>query len=159
MYQNLLFVQSPDLQLQAFYNTPPGELYQAIAFDKLAATIARPRRSISGKGCKPWFDVKGGIALQVLKSYYQCSDAMLIELLNGNWQMQMFCGIQLLHGEQIKDKDIVSRWRSYLGQHLDIDKLQISCAQHWKPYMEHTHIGFCDATVYESYINYPVDPG
>jgi IS5 family transposase len=157
MYQNLLFEQSLDLQLQAFYNTPLGELYQAIPFDSLVCNIAKPRRAISGKGCKPWFEVKGGIALQILKSYYRCSDTMLIEMLNGNWQMQMFCGIRLVNGEQIKDKDIVSRWRSYLGTKLDIDKLQISCAVHWKPYMQHTHSGFCDATVYESYITYPTD--
>jgi hypothetical protein len=157
MYQNLLFEQSLDLQLEAFYNTPLGELYQAIPFDSLSSSIAKPRRAISGKGCKPWFDVKGGMALQILKSYYRCSDAMLIEMLNGNWQMQMFCGIRLGNGEQIKDKDIVSRWRSYLGTKLDIDKLQISCAVHWKPYMQHTHSGFCDATVYESYITYPTD--
>src|SRR4051812_34619206 len=82
---------------------------------------------------------------------------MLIEMLNGNWQMQMFCGIRLLKGEQIRDKNIVSRWRSYLGGKLDIDKLQISCVQHWKPYMQNTHSGFCDVTVYESYITYPTD--
>jgi transposase, IS5 family len=157
MYQNLLFEQSLDLQLEAFYNTAVGELYQAIPFDELARQIPKPRRAISGKGCKPWFDVKGGIALQILKSYYRCSDAMLIDMLNGNWQMQMFCGIQLRNAEQIKDKDIVSRWRTYLGAKLDIDKLQISCVQHWKPYMQNTHSGFCDATVYESYITYPTD--
>jgi transposase, IS5 family len=157
MYQNLLFEQTPDLQLQAFYNTPLGELYQAIPLDELARQVPKPQRAISSKGCKPWFDVKGGIALQILKSYYRCSDAMLIDMLNGNWQMQMFCGIRLLKGEQIKDKNIVSRWRSYLGEKLNIEKLQISCVQHWKPYMQNTHSGFCDATVYESYITYPTD--
>ena len=157
MYHILLFEQPADIQLQAFYNTPLGELYQAIPFESLAANIPMPRRSVSGKGCKPWFDVKGGIALQVLKSHYRCSDAMLIELLNGSWQMQMFCGIVLKSGEQIKDKDIVGRWRSYLGRHLDIDKLQISCVRQWKPYLQHTHSGFCDATVFESYITYPTD--
>jgi transposase, IS5 family len=69
----------------------------------------------------------------------------------------MFCGIQLSYGEQIKDKDIVGRWRSYLGQYLDIDKMQIPLVRHWKPFMQHTHAGFCDATVYESYIEYPTD--
>jgi transposase, IS5 family len=157
MYQNLLFEQSLELQLQAFCNTPLGELYQAIPFESLTKEIPKPRWAISGKGCKPWFDVKGGIALQILKSYYKCSDAMLIEMLNGNWEMQMFCGIYLRKGERIKDKDLVSRWRSYLGKHLKVDKLQVSCAQHWKPYMQHTHSGFCDATVYESYITYPTD--
>ena len=157
MYRNLLFEQPVDLQLQAFFNTPLGELYQAIPFDSFSQHIPQPKRAISGKGCKPWFDVKGGIALQILKSYYRCSDALLVEQLNGNWQMQFFCGIQLLHNEQIKDKDIVGRWRSYLGQHLDVDKLQMDCVLQWKPYMEHTHTCFTDATVYESYIEYPTD--
>jgi IS5 family transposase len=151
MYANLLFEQSFDIQLAAFYNTPIGQLYQAIAFDELSKQISKPRRAISNKGCKPWFDVKGGIALQILKSYYRCSDEQLIEHLNGNWQIQMFCGIRLKHGEQIKDKDIVGRWRSFLGENLNMDKLQMSCVQHWKPFMQHTHTGFCDATVFESY--------
>jgi IS5 family transposase len=157
MYQNLLFQQPVDVQLRAFYNTPLGELYQSIPFDSLSKHIPRAKRSVSGKGCSPWFDVKGGMGLQILKSYFRCSDALLVEQINGNWQMQMFCGIQLLPGEQIKDKDIVGRWRSYLGQYLDVDKMQISCVQHWKPFMQHTHVGFCDATVYESYIEYPTD--
>ena len=157
MYQNLLFQQPVDVQLRAFYSTPLGELYQAIPFDDLSKYIPKPKRSVSGKGCKPWFDVKGGIGLQILKSYFRCSDALLVEQINGNWQMQMFCGIQLLPNEQIKDEDIVGRWRSYLGQYLDVDKMQISCVRHWKPLMQHTHVGFCDATVYESYIEYPTD--
>jgi hypothetical protein len=157
MYRNLLFEHPDDIQLAAFYNTPLGELYQAIPFESLSKQVPLPRRSISDKGCKPWFDVKGGIALQILKSYYRCSDAMLVEQINGNWHMQMFCGIQLKGGEQIKDKDIVGRWRSFLSAKLDMDKLQMSCVQHWKPFMQHIHTGFCDATVYESYIEYPTD--
>jgi hypothetical protein len=43
-----------------------------------------------------------------------------------------------LHSEQIKDKDIAGRWRSYLGQYLDMDKLQMDCVAHWEPYMKHT---------------------
>jgi hypothetical protein len=157
MYHNLLFEHPYDVQLAAFYNTPLGELYQAIPFEALSKKVALPRHAIADKGCKPWFDVKGGIALQILKSYYRCSDAMLIEQLNGNWQMQLFCGIQLKHGEQIRDKDIAGRWRSFLSQKLDMDKLQMSCVQHWKAFIQHTHTGFCDATVYESYIEYPTD--
>jgi IS5 family transposase len=157
MYQNLLFEYPYDVQLAAFYNTPLGQLYQAIPFDALSKQMAAPRHAISDKGCRPWFDLKGGIALQILKSYCRCSDAMLIEQLNGNWQMQMFCGMLIKPGEQIKDKDIVGRWRSFLSGKLDIDKLQMSCVQHWKALMQHTHTGFCDATVFESYIEYPTD--
>ncbi|MBC7868443.1 MAG: transposase [Gloeobacteraceae cyanobacterium ES-bin-316] len=157
MYQNLLFEHPYDVQLTAFYNTPLGKLYQAIPFEAMSKQVPVPQRAISDKGCKPWLDVKGGIGLQILKSYYRCSDAMLVEQLNGNWQMQMFCGILLKPGEQIKDKDLVGRWRSFLSRKLDMDKLQMSCVQHWKPFMDHTHTGFCDATVYESYIEYPTD--
>jgi hypothetical protein len=102
-------------------------------------------------------DLKGGIALQILKSHLGCSDAMLVEHINGNWMMQMFCGIHLRGTEQIKDKDIVGRWRKYIGKHLDIDKLQLSCVEHWSPYIQSVQAGFCDATVYESYITYPTD--
>ena len=157
MYSNLLFEQSEDIQMLAFYNTPLGILYKAIPFEALSKQIPKPKGSLSGKGCKAWFAVKGGIARQVLKSYYRISDALLIEQLNGNWQMQMFCGIQLRHGEQIKDKDIVGRWRSYLARRIDIDKMQLSCVEQWKPYMQHVHTGFTDATVFESYIEYPTD--
>ena len=103
MYPVLLFEQSEDIQMQAFYNTPLGILYKAIPFEALSKQIPEPKRAVSGKGCRPWFDVKGGIALQLLKSYYRCSDAHLIELLNGNWEMQFFCNIKLKPGERIKD--------------------------------------------------------
>jgi IS5 family transposase len=157
MYQNLLFEQTPELISNAFYSTELGHLYQAIPFDALAKQIPPPARLPYGKGCKPWFDLKGGIALQVLKSYLRCSDAMLVQHINGNWMMQVFCGIQLRGTEQIKDKDIVGRWRKHISKHLDIDKLQIACVQHWQPYMQDVQAGFCDATVYESYIAYPTD--
>ena len=78
MYSNLLFEQSEDIQMLAFYNTPLGILYKAIPFEALSKQIPKPKGSLSGKGCKAWFAVKGGIALQVLKSYYRISDALLI---------------------------------------------------------------------------------
>jgi DNA-directed RNA polymerase subunit E'/Rpb7 len=157
MYQNLLFEQTPQVISDAFYSTELGYLYQSIPFEALAKQIPPPAKLPYGKGCKPWFNLKGGIALQILKSYLQCSDAMLVQHINGNWMMQMFCGIQLRGTERIKDKDIVGRWRKHIGRHLNIDKLQLACVQHWKPYMEDVQAGLCDATVYESYIAYPTD--
>lgn len=58
MYRNLLFEYPHDVQLTAFYNTPPGQLYQAIPFDKFVKDTKALHHTISGKGCKPWFDVK-----------------------------------------------------------------------------------------------------
>lgn len=49
--------------VNSFYNTSLGALYQAIPFDALSKQVAAPQRAISDKGCKPWFDVKGGISL------------------------------------------------------------------------------------------------
>jgi hypothetical protein len=53
MYPNLLFEQPVDIQLQAFWQTPLGELYQVIPLDWFAEHIPKPKRAISGKGCKP----------------------------------------------------------------------------------------------------------
>jgi transposase, IS5 family len=152
------FIKLPEPELLAhFFTTPLGRLYLAIPFGALAKTIPKPKGELSGKGCKPFFDVRGGMALQVLKAYYSCSDAKLIELVNGNWQMQLFCGVQLSPGKSIRDQDLVGRWRRYLSHYLGIDQLQLICAAFWKPWMRHPHLGLCDATVFESYIAYPTD--
>lgn len=93
----------------------------------------------------------------IAKHYLQVSDAMLIERLNTDWSLQLFCGIRLRADEKIKDEDLPGRWRMYLGKHLDIDKWQVHLAAAWKGDMEQTHVGFTDATCYESYITYPTD--
>jgi transposase, IS5 family len=150
----------PEPELLAhFFTTPLGWLYEAIPFQQLAETIPKPKGELSGKGCKPFFDVRGGIALQILKFYNKCSDAKVIEQLNGNPQMQLFCSMQLKQGEQIKDKDMAGRWRRHIGLYLDIDHLQLLCVQHWRPWLRHVHLGLCDATVFESHIAYPTDAG
>lgn len=153
---NLLF-SCKELLHENFLQTDLGILYQAIPFDELAEKIPAPKHSLSGRGCKPWFDVKGGIALQILKHYHDISDELLVERINTDWSMQLFCGISLKPTERIHDKNIVSSWRMYLGKHLDIEALQKKFAVHWKPYMENTRIGSQDATCYESGIRYPTD--
>ena len=70
--------------------------------------------------------------------------------------MQYFFGVQL-NARRIKDKNLVSWWRSYIGRHLDIKELQSVLIKPWHPYMEQTHVMMMDATVYESNISYPTD--
>ena len=151
---NLLF---PHQQLlsERFLQTDLGQLYLSIPLDQLAATIPAPKHQQSGRGCKPWLDVKGGIGLQFLKHYLCLSDELLIQRLNTDWSMQFFCGIQLKFDEKIKDTDLPSSWRSYIGQHLDISAMQKILAHHWKPEMQDTTISSEDATCYESRISYP----
>jgi transposase, IS5 family len=153
---NLLF-DHQQLLHHLFFASDLGQLYVAIPFDQLAAEIPPPKHSLSGKGCKPWFDLKGAIGLLILKHYTNLSDEMLIERMNYDWTMQMFCGILLKPHEKIKDTNLPSTWRGYIGRRLDIDKLQKQLAIHWKPYMEYTTISSQDATCYESRIAHPTD--
>ncbi|MBS1918909.1 MAG: transposase [Bacteroidetes bacterium] len=111
--------------------TDLGEIYLAIPFDKLAVTLPTREHHKSGLGRKPWFDVKGGLALQFLKHYLQLSDELLIERLNTDWSMQLFCGILLRPDEKIRDTNLHSWWRNYIGGHLNIDAMQKEFAACW----------------------------
>ncbi len=153
---NLLFSYQQLLH-EKFLQTDLGELYVAIPFEQLAATIPGPDGSKSGLGRKPWFDVKGGIGLLVLKHYLQLSDELLIQRINTDWSMQLFCGMLLRPQERIRDTNLPSWWRTYIGKHLNIEAMQTELAKHWKPFMEQTGVGMQDATCYESRISYPTD--
>ena len=119
--------------------------------------IPSPKFGLSGKGCQPWFNLKGGIGLLILKHYTGLSDEMLIDRINTDWCMQMFCGMQLKPHEQIKDKNLPSSWRGYIGRRLDIHSLQKELAHYWKPHLNQANISSEDATCYESRIEYPTD--
>ncbi len=103
---------------------------------------------------KLFLKVEGGIALLILKHYLGLSDELVIERLNTDWCMQYFCGVQL-GVRKIKDKNLVSWWRAYLGNELNIAELQSVLIEDWKPYMEQTHVTLMDATCYESHLRYP----
>lgn len=153
---NLLFSHQQLLH-EKFLQTDLGKIYLAIPFDELAATLPRPAHSKSGLGRKPWFDVKGGIALQFLKHYLQLSDELLMQRINTDWSMQLFCGILLRPDEKISDMNLPSWWRTYIGRHLNIDEMQKQFAAYWKPFMHEINVGMQDATCYESRISFPTD--
>ncbi len=107
MYYNPLFLQTPSIMEEAFYQNDLGRLHRSIPFQDLAAKIPSPPQSKSGRGRKPFLKVEGGIALLILKHYTCLSDEMLIDRLNTDWCMQYFCGAQL-NARRIKDKNLVS---------------------------------------------------
>jgi len=156
MYYNPLFLQTPCILEDAFYQSDLGRLHRSIPFKELAPKIPSPPQNRSGRGRKPFLKVEGGIALLVLKHYTGLSDEMLIDRLNTDWCMQYFCGVQL-NARRIKDKNLVSWWRCYVARHLDIKEWQGVLIRSWKPYMEQRHVTMMDATVYESNIRYPTD--
>jgi len=90
-----------------------------------------------------------------LKHYLCVADAMLIERLNTDWCLQYFCGLQLKPQEVIKDTNLPSWWRVYLGQHLEVSVLQKELAAYWKEDLRETNISSEDATCYESRIAFP----
>jgi IS5 family transposase len=156
MYYNPLFLQTPSVVENAFYQTDLGRLYRSIPFKDLASKIPSPPQEKSGRGRKAFLKVEGGIALLILKHYTSLSDEMLIDRLNTDWCMQYFCGVQLKF-RRIRDKNLVSWWRCYIARYLDIKELQKVVINSWKSYMEQTHVTMMDATVYESNIRYPTD--
>jgi hypothetical protein len=151
---NLLFSHQQLLH-ERFLQTDLGQLYLSIPFEQLSATIPSPKHIQSGRGCKPWFDVKGGIALQFLKHYLCLSDELLMQRINTDWSMQLFCGIQLKPNEVIKDTNLPSYWRCYVGKYLDIASMQQKFAAYWKVDMSGINCSSEDATCYESRMSYP----
>lgn len=135
-----------------FENTELGKVYKTLPIKELASLL--PERKSGAKG---WFDNEGQIALMFLKSYTGHSDEALIENINNNWVMQMFCGVQLSLFERIKDKGLASAIRCRLGQYLDLNLFQEICLKHWKEDIADHHVCMNDAVVYESYIKYPTD--
>lgn len=154
MYYNPLFLQTSEVQEAVFLSTDLGVLYQSIPFKQLACKIPAPSFYKSGRGRKPFLNVEGGIALMFLKHYLGLSDELLIARLNTDWSMQYFCGVQL-GLRKIKDKNLVSWWRVYLGEHLDIAALQSEFISYWQPLMQQRHVTMIDATCVESHLRYP----
>jgi len=155
----LLFPENVGLgpRHQIFIQTELGHLYQAIPFKNLAELFKDNRRGIPTGGRKPIFDIAGGLGLMFLKHYLQLSDKKLIERVNSDWQLQMFCGVQLSITQPVRDKDIVGRWRRFFSERLSMKELQDILAEHWGKFMENEHVLMDDATCYESYIKYPTD--
>lgn len=135
-----------------FENTDLGKLHKVLPIKLLAGLL--PERKSGPKG---WFDNEGQISLMFLKAYTGLSDHELIENINNNWAMQMFCGIQLSLFERIKDKNLPSGIRCRVAHFLDLDKFQQILLLHWKKDITEHHIAMNDAVVYESYIKYPTD--
>lgn len=134
--------------------TSLGRLHGTIPWGQLAECLPSENK---GPGAPRWFSAQGMLALMFLKSYLKLSDEKLIERFNTDWALQLFCGKLLAENEKVKDKAIVSRIRTYIGQHADWQELQSVLINHWKRNMDNTHVLLMDATCYESYIRFPTD--
>jgi transposase, IS5 family len=137
-----------------FEHTELGALHQALPLQQLAALLPK---KVNTSGAPGWVDAQGMIAMLFLQPYSQLSDRKFIDHFNGNWQWQMFCGVQLQIHQPIRDRNLMSRIRKYVSHYLDLEKFQQILISHWKPVMTNTHVGMSDATAYESQMRYPTD--
>ena len=123
----------------------------------LATAIAGKMPAKKPQGNKPVFPLVGEIALMFLKPYTGLSDDGLIEMLNGNLHMQMFCGVLIDPANPIKDGKIVSAIRNRLARYLDIKELQKVLFDKWKGEMTNLDRCLSDASCYESHLRFPTD--
>jgi len=137
-----------------FKNLEIGKLYAKIPWDDLSTCLPDQQ---AGRGAPRWLSNQGMLALMFLKHYLNVSDKQLIDRLNTDWSLQIFCGKLLRDNEQIRDTNLPSSTRSYLGEHLELEALQATLLSHWKQDIENSHVLLMDATCYESYIRFPTD--
>ena len=93
---------------QSFATSELGRLHALFPFSELARQM---HLKSSALGRKSYFSPEGKIALMVLKSYTNFSDAQLIEHLNGNIHYQLFCGVQIDPLHPLTNPKIVSAIR------------------------------------------------
>jgi hypothetical protein len=148
---------SPQKEFSLYWNkfmtSEIGKIYQVIPWNKLVKSL-RLKEPRKGRGA--YFSPQGKLALMFLKAYTRSSDRKLVELLNGNFDYQMFCGIFLGPG-RLSDYKFISKIRTELAGKLQISTLKQAFAKAWKPYLQQPNIILEDATCYESYIRYPTN--
>ncbi|WMX15320.1 MULTISPECIES: transposase [unclassified Aureispira] len=141
------------LKWQIFKSTDIGRLYQCIPLEDLAQYFP----ALPKKGKDRIMNDQGGIALQILKSYLNLSDAKLIARVNTDWSLQLFCGVNFGLHTRIKDQDYVGRWRRWLSSYMDVQGLQEILLKHWKEDLSDQQSCLMDATCYESHVRFPTD--
>ena len=151
-----LYQESELLSLyrSGFESSELGKVHRLFPFLAIAKTFGLKDNPY---GKKSYFSSEGKIALMLLKSYSGLSDKRLIEQINGSIYYQLFCGIFIRPGKEIKDTKIVSKIRCELACLLDIDSFQKVLIETWKPLMSNIGVVMSDATCYESHLRFPTN--
>lgn len=134
--------------------TALGKIHQTIDWLALVKLLPKKRTTVGSPSILP---PQGYFGLMFLKHYLKLSDEKLLERLNTDWAIQMFCGIQLSDNQMIRDNAFVSNVRTYLAKHIDLEVFQQTLITNWKQEMPDSQVVLMDATCYESYIRFPTD--
>lgn len=153
MQKNLFFEEETSGPLwYKFKNSRWGRLYATIPWNELEACLPE-----INQGPSPYFGRKGKFALMLLKHELGVSDEALLEHINTNECLQLFCHMRLGPFQCIRDTGIVSRVRGYLSHHADLVRVQTILVKHWYAEINFRQVLKVDAVCYESYIRYPTD--
>ena len=136
-----------------FKRSELGRMHSCIPFEALGECLPKA----ATHGAPRWFSNQGMFCVMFLKHYLGLSDQMLMDRINCDYELQLFCGILLSDNERIKDNSIVSRIRSYIGEYADLNRVQQVMMEHWRSDLDHHHVLMMDATCYESHIRTPSD--
>lgn len=143
---------------KAYSDHELGHIDALLPWKELARVFREKGYRKKQKGPTNQFTLKGKLALMFLKNLYNgLSDRNLIERLNRDVFLQLFCGVYIPIDDPIKNYKIVSAIRCELGKYLNIAELQKVLFEVYKDSLDHPHIIHMDATVYESAIRYPTD--
>ena len=157
--QTLPFTEFDFLQKyrEGFKKSELGLIYEKLPLKEMADAIRKKMPRRSGRGRKAMFSPEGEVALMFLKQYVGMGDYELVEMLNGNLNMQMFCGVLIDPAHPIKDGKIVSAIRNRLAPYLDIKAMQKILYAKWAPELGDKDLCLTDATCYESSLRFPTD--
>ena len=143
--------------LESFKQSELGRIHAQLPLKELAEKLADVFPKKHPQGNKHLFSPEGEVTLMFLKSYTGLSDDGLIELLNGNIHMQLFCGVLIDPQNPIKNGNIVSAIRNRLARCLNIKDVQAVLYDKWSPMLANKDLCLTDATCYESHLRYPAD--
>ena len=106
-------IKSPEELI--FEQSPLGQIHAQIPFEQLADCfrIYKPPRHKGGR--RPHLSIEGGLGLMFLKHHLNLSDRMLVERLNSDRFLQLFCFTQIPLHKPIRDQDLMGRWRRFFG--------------------------------------------
>ena len=141
-------------KLYIFKSTDLGRIHDCINWDNLVELLPKKKTL---RGAPSWLPRKGFFGMMFLKHYTGLSDQKLLDRFNTDWALQLFCGTLLADNESIKDNSFVSKVRSYLGQHVDMQAVQKVLISAWKQEIPDKNVLLMDATCYEVHMRFPSD--
>ncbi|MDQ6478322.1 transposase [Dyadobacter sp. LHD-138] len=141
-------------KLHIFKNTELGRIQDCIDWDGLTELLPEKKTL---RGALSWLPPKGLFGMMVLKHYTGLSDQKLLDRFNTDWGMQLFCGILLAENDSIKDNSFVSKVRSYLGHHVDMQAVQTVLISAWRKEIPDKNVLLMDATCYEVHMRFHTD--